>query len=103
MKGYQFPYGYGPADDGLGPCRRASVLMFVLGALGVLLGACLAGVVPAIPWERMFQQQGMTLPEGQSLESFQREAVISGVVFLVVAILYVVLGVMVRRANKGAA
>jgi hypothetical protein len=102
--GYSGGYGgYDAAQQLLGPCRRASVLIFVLAGLGALAGFCLAAVFPALPLEQAMQQQGLTLPPGQTLDSFRHAAMVTGVVIVVVSVVYIVLGVLVRRASKGAA
>jgi hypothetical protein len=97
--------GYYYADDPYGeylrPARRASVLMFVLAALAVLLGTCaLAGLV-VYSNPQLMQQYRDQFPNRPVPTS--GEMLFAGVFFWISAVVLVVLGVWVRRGGRAAA
>jgi hypothetical protein len=84
------------------PARRASTLMFVLGALGVIAGLGCLGMRAVVPWNNL-------PPElARSVEQFETQTHISPSAFIAVAalmvgipsLLLIVLGFFVRRASK---
>jgi hypothetical protein len=89
--------------DPLAPARRASVMMFVLGALSLLMGACSAGVGAMIP--QMLQQPDFAAALAQNPEIspqlLQTRCVGFGILSLVFGMALIVLGVFVRRGGPG--
>lgn len=101
-----YPAGYDPMSAYLGPARRAGVLMFVLGGLGMACGVCLGISALITPIESMISASGMNVPElppGMSIGQLMRIAyVVMAVGLLIQSILMIVLGVFVRRGSVGA-
>jgi hypothetical protein len=106
------PYspGFGntpPGPDPLGPARRAAILLFVLGAFGMLLGLCFGPMVWVLPIDQAFAQSGVrppeNLPSGVTLLQTLRIAytVVLVVMFLAGA-MFTLLGFFVRRGSRRA-
>jgi hypothetical protein len=97
------PYGPNP----LALARRAAILLFVLGALGMLLGLCIGPMVWVVPMDQVLAQSGMrqpeNLPQGVSMEQIMRitYTVVAVILFITGAVL-AFLGIFVRRGNRGA-
>jgi hypothetical protein len=100
-------YGYGVPDDLLAPARRAGVLMIILGALTIVIGLCMgffSAMLPTMldqmqPEQReMFDQMQQQLPPPFTLS---RVFMIMAVTMLVVGLLYIILGLLVRRGGLG--
>lgn len=101
-------HGYGGplpgSATGNPAAKRASILMIVLGVLMLLMGGCFAGLGKVlrqidIPAEQkaQFEQLQAQLPPGMSLETV---FLIYGIAILVVAVVYVVLGILVRGGGR---
>jgi len=98
-------YYYSPAPDPLAPARRASILMFILGALSLCCGLCLGGI--AALWDTMAQQNQQALqPLEQELSRMHLSAAVAFGIMAAIAVLpgliYIVLGFFVRRGSMGA-
>lgn len=107
------PPGYSPQPgyvDPLAPARRAAVMCWVLGGLGVLCGLCLNGVAFLAPPEAMVQELRARLsPEQlQQLGNMDLATVVRvtyaviGVVALLVSLVLLIVGGFVRRGGRGA-
>jgi hypothetical protein len=97
---------YQPGPDLLAPARRASMLMFVMGALLGLGAVCCIGggyMLPRFMTEQPELFSKMQLPPGATTERLQREAIISGIMSFVFCVAMVVLGIFVRRGGTGSA
>jgi hypothetical protein len=103
--GGQSPYGYAqdPAAQALAPCRRAAVLMFVLGGLLLLIGGCMAAAVNIPGVEEQIAKQPGALPPGKTFAETRSEFSIVGGTMLGIAVLELALGGFVRRGSRGAA
>jgi hypothetical protein len=86
----------------LGPSRRASVLMFVLGGLLLLMGGCAAAFFSLPDLEERMARQGSALPPGITFDDMRRGAMVGGAILGTVGVLQIVLGVFVRRASRAA-
>lgn len=110
------PYGYGyypqnPVDQLLAPARRASVIMFVIGALMLVCGLGIGAMGAMISSMDLSQLP----PESQAvLNQFEQQMAGSGftlsgvltavaVVITVLSIAMIVVGVFVRKGGMGAA
>jgi hypothetical protein len=108
--GYNFdyyqPYGQ-PTGDPLGPARRAGMLMYVLGGLLAVVGACNGVSSLATSPQQILQQQAEFMPAGQqsplSPEATRTMAVVFAVLTLGLGIGLILLGTWVRRGSLGAA
>lgn len=100
-QGYPGYYYQDPLSAGLAPCRRAGILMIVVGVLALLAGGCLVAAFNSVPLEQVLAQQGMTLPPGATVEQLRREVTGWGTAVGVVGILFVVLAFFVRRGSRG--
>lgn len=105
--GYQSPQ---PAYyDGLAPARRAAVLCWVLGGLGLCCGACMSVVAFLAPMDKIAAQgQSVLSPEQQqalgNIDLAQMLKVLyasMGIAAIVISILLLILGVFVRRGSRG--
>lgn len=94
---------YRPAANPLGPARRASVLMFVLGGLGLMCGAFITFGGLVLTPEMIAQS-----PNSAQFHEFEtqfsgisiRAAVIAmGILFLLPSILYAIMGFFVRSGK----
>lgn len=102
--GYDFNY-YQPQRDLLAPAKRASTLLFILGALIVLPSFCCAGMglaLPAIMADQPAAFADLTASQ-MTPEFIQRTFVIAGVIGLFAGMMMIVLGRFVRRGSMGAA
>jgi hypothetical protein len=106
------PPGYSPGShplvaapmDPLGPARRASTLMYVLGALGIACGLCV-GAVFRMPLEQMAAQQGRALPQlpqGVTYAQLAGVATVFGVIAVVVSLVLLIVATYVRRGSSTA-
>lgn len=102
---YGLPQAYAPygSPDPLRPARAASILMFIIGGFFLLCGACftLGSFVPfdQLPpeqTEQLGQLQEQVSALGVSLKQF---FIIAGIMLLVPAVIYVVLGALIRRGR----
>jgi hypothetical protein len=100
----QFPNYYSPAGpDPRGPARRASILMFVLGALGLLCGVGM-GLMAAV----VTPQQFAATPQAAKIQQIEVQLgmpiqQLLGIVAAAVgipALLFVILGFFVFRGGK---
>jgi hypothetical protein len=106
--------GYAPpVPDLMAPARKASVAMFILAGLCIMMGVC-SGLAVAVPKEQlklMIDAQQlkknmppMQLPAGWELEDiFHVMYAVVAIAGVVLGIIVLALGVLVRRANKVAA
>ncbi|MGE5611731.1 MAG: hypothetical protein ACM359_20965 [Bacillota bacterium] len=116
MSQYPYPSPYQPPNPSYGsylyaweeyhelvlPARRASTLMFILGALGVIAGLSCLGMRAIVPWNNL-------PPElARSFEQFEAQTHMSPATFIagaaltvgVPSLLLIVLGFFVRRASR---
>ena len=114
---YQLPqgplgYAYPPSGfpDPLAPARRASVMLFILAAIGGLCGL-FSSLVWVVPLDQMLdqmkarisQQQLNQLPAGMDLVTFVRALFTAmAVIGLLLSIGMLVSGIFVRRGSRGA-
>jgi hypothetical protein len=103
---YQVPgQQWSPLEHLLAPAKRAGALMIVLGVIGILCGACF-GVV-GLNWNQLMQNPSM--PQQQRQVIAQAESQLGGslgpwmvgvaVVVVVVAVSYIVLGIVALRGG----
>src|SRR5262245_46932126 len=104
---YPAPYTNELSLRYLAPARRASVLMFVIGGLGICCGVCCGLVGQIAPVAQIIQHSGIDLSQldqaGISPTTFVR--IIYGVMAggtLVVSILFITLATFVRRGSTAA-
>ena len=102
--GYQG--GYQPiAGDPMAPARHSSTLMIILGILVLLLGACMGIVGAMLPtvMDKMPPEQTKLLQDIEASTHLSARALFIGLaVFLaVLAIMYIVVGIFVRRGGLG--
>lgn len=108
------PMGYAPAPGWNSPllaaALRAAVMMWVLGALGLLFGFCMTTVALVAPLDMLMKQARQSIPQAQSLHLSDSELVHllkllylgMGVVLLAGSIVLLILGFFVRRGKRGA-
>ena len=102
-----FPGGFDPYNPGpLLPARRASVLLYVLGALGILSAACCIGsgvMLPRMLADKpdMFRELQQQMP-GVTTEFIRTALFIFGALTLLAAMGMIVLAPFVRQGSKGA-
>lgn len=114
MSQYPFPYSpppsgtehlqyYSPPADPLGPAKRASILMFILGGMFMACGTCALGLV-ALPWDQVPPEQMQALDQLEIQLGIPAKTafIILGVIALTPGILFLSLGFFVRRGGKGA-
>jgi hypothetical protein len=99
-------YAGSQEPDPLAPARRASVLMWVLGGLMMLLGVCNVVTAFASPMEEVLHRQEAMMPSGQTppltAEQFRIATIaMAGVIFVIGAIV-LTLGSGVRAGRSGA-
>src|SRR5262249_13597157 len=94
--------GYSSFDDGLGPARTAGVMLFVLGGLGILMSMCLVGGGAMI--QQVIQSQPNIRQQMGGLEPDVLRIVmlVLGGAGVLVSIVYIVLGVFVRKGSLAA-
>ena len=104
-------YPPGPPRDPLAPARRASVMLFILGGLGLACGLCIGIAAWMVPAEALVEQlrSGPTanqlnqLPPGWTAEGLARAAyTVAAVLILVSGMTFAILGLLVRRGGRGA-
>src|SRR5258708_39615298 len=101
-----YPPGYGQPmyPDWLAPARRASLLMIVLGIVGLMCGLCL-GVVAFAPLERMAAEQGKALPQlppGVTYQLVRQSATLMAFIAVPMGIAQLVTAAFIRRGGAGA-
>ncbi|HWP39778.1 MAG TPA: hypothetical protein VNL70_02545 [Tepidisphaeraceae bacterium] len=101
-----YAYGFDPAEPLLAPARRASILMYVISALGMLCGLCVGAVGLLAPLERLVADSGL---QSTATELGLPAERLLKIVYLAVALLTLgwsvglaVLGPFVRRGSLGA-
>ena len=98
-------YYSGGGGDPRGPYRRAGVLLILLGAMGLLLGLCVTASLAMVPFDQVIAQSGMP-PEALNGASPQTLKIVALTAFGLIALaglVFVLLGVFVFRASRGAA
>jgi hypothetical protein len=102
--GYDFNY-YQPMQDPLAPAKKASIMLYVLGALVLLPSMCCGLVGLSIP--TMIAQQPAAFSElsasGMTPQAMQTVLIVGGVVGLLIAVAMIVLGRFVRRGSAAPA
>ena len=99
--GYDFNY-YQPPDV-LGPARRASVIMFVVGGLLALGGLCCGAVGAVVPLDQvMSQNPALAGRPGVTPELMKVAVIVMGVLALLFGVALLVLGYFVRGGGMGA-
>ena len=99
--------GYDPYNPGpLAPARRASILLYVLGAIGMLSAVCCIGsgaMLPRMLAEKpdMFRELQQQVP-GATPEFIRMVLFVFGGMTVIMAIAMVVLAPFVRQGSKGA-
>ena len=100
----QFDYYYQQQPDYLGPARKAATLLFVLGAFSIIGSFCCIGASFSV--QRLMQMpefsQKMSEVPGMTAEMLRAVTLIAGVGSLIFGVLYIILGVFVRRGSKAA-
>jgi hypothetical protein len=105
----QPPIGYQPyaptTGDPMAPARYASILMIVLGILMLLLGGCMGIVGAMLPTilDKMPPEQVRVMQDLEANTHLSATALFVGLaIFLgVIALMYIVVGVFVRRGGLG--
>jgi hypothetical protein len=103
-----FPMNYAAPHaawgDPLRPAKRAALIMFILGGLGLLCGVCL-GIVAVVPIQQMAAQQGQALPPlppGVTWDLMQQTMGVFAVVAVIGSVLQMVVAFFVRRGGAAA-
>jgi len=101
-----YAYGYDPAEPLLAPARRASVLIYVIAAVGMICGLCVGAVGLLGPLQRLAAESGLQsaaaelgLPAEQLLKIVYLAI---AVLTMIWSLLLAVLGPFVRRGGLGA-
>jgi hypothetical protein len=97
-------FGFDPAAGLLAPARRAAILMFVLGGLGVACGVCTGAFAAMGPIDQIIQRAKIQFPSNMDVPPEQLFRIIIGtiaVISLLQAIVMIILGVFVRRGGIG--
>jgi hypothetical protein len=104
---YQTPHApmqhYASPIDPLGASKRASLLLFILGPLGLLLGACLFSMpllIKAAPGPQADQLRDKVMQSTHMPAETIFPAM--GAIFVVPALLMLIFAFFVRRGNRGA-
>jgi hypothetical protein len=109
MSQYPFPYtppnvspSYGAPANLLGPAKRASIMMFILGPLLMACGGCvlsLPALIKVLPPENsrqmMEQMQNSHIPEAM----FIPVVIVSGILLLLPGLTLTILGFFVRKGG----
>lgn len=102
----QFDYYQPHGSDLLAPARRAAILMFVLGGLLAVLGACNSISALVINPTEAFEKQSQLLNDPQAFQmspkTFRVMTVTFGIGMLVLGVLMIIFGAVVRRGSTGA-
>jgi hypothetical protein len=107
------PLGYQPQPgyfDPLAPAKRAAVMCWVLGALGLLCGLCLNGIAFLAPLDTLVEEARKNIPPEQlkalgNMDLAQLVKIVyagMGIVTLLIAIVLLIVGGFVRRGGRGA-
>jgi hypothetical protein len=100
-------YAYAQYDAYFAPARRAGLLMFILGGIGMTCALCMGIVAAVAPMERLIAESGVALPSasetGVSPETLMRlgYGIIAGGALLF-SLLILILAVFVRRGSAAA-
>lgn len=102
------PGGYPP--DLLAPARRAAIMCWVLGGLGLLCGVCVTGVAFLAPLDSIEPQIRASVPPERLqalgnidlIKFFRIVYGVTGIIAFLLSALLVGLGAFVRRGGKGA-
>ena len=95
------PSAYGPdSSEALAPARRASVMLWILGGLGILCGVCITGTVWAVPTDELLKrfQQSLTAEQRNQLGNMDLVLVARVLITVVCALGIVLAGVMLGTA-----
>ena len=98
------PMGYGYYEDPLLPARRASVMLFVVGALTMLLGTCAGLMLITLP-ELMKNPEftaNLNNTPGLTLDTLKEALQYSVAIGLALGLLMILLGVFTRRGSMPA-
>jgi hypothetical protein len=94
--GYNFDY-YQPGQDPRAPARRASVMMFVIGALLALSGLCCGAMATVVPMDEIIAQNPMlSSTPGVTAEMMKVGMIVVGVLGLLFGVVMLILGYFVR-------
>lgn len=99
-----------PGPDALGPARRASVMLWILGGLGIMCGLCIAGSVWMVPADKIIErlQATMTAEQRSQMQNVDLVKVIRIGATFVCVVEVIFAGVMlataayVRRGSRAA-
>jgi hypothetical protein len=101
----QQTFGYYPMPQGdpLAPAKRASILMFVLGALVLLGGTCIGAMSAAMRSVNFPPEQKQQMDQWEQMAGMpvERLFLVIGVFLLAMGVVLVVLGFFVRRGGLG--
>ena len=95
-----FNYYSPPQSDLSAPARRASIVLWVVGALFLTCGLC-AGLVLVVPTDQLMAQMGNNAPPGMAPDQIVHQALLAAVILGVVALFLITLGFFVRRGGQG--
>jgi hypothetical protein len=103
------PYRQPPGGDGRAAAKRASTMMFVLGGLMALFGACglaQSFTVSTSEFQAMMEQQQKVMPAGQqmpfSMETARTVGAVMQGLILFAGVVLIACGAGVRRGGRGA-
>ncbi len=93
-----------PYADPLGPAKRASIVMFILGALLLLCGLCFTGVgmVPMDQWPPESIQRFQEIEQKLQGVSVKALLITMGMAGVIPGFLFIILGFFVRGGGMGA-
>jgi hypothetical protein len=107
------PLGYAPQQpgfaDSLAPARRAAIMCWVLGGLGLLCGLCLNGVAFLAPLDTLADEFRRSVPPEQLkalgnidlTQALKIGYALIGIVTLLISIVLLILGGFIRRGGRG--
>jgi Na+-driven multidrug efflux pump len=97
-------YGTDPYDELLAPARRASTLMYVLGAFFVLSAFACGGFVFSVPWSDVVAQQPEFFAQHPSMtpELARIQLLIIAAVSVIIGIVFLVVAYTTRSGGMGA-
>lgn len=100
-----YMYAWGQYQGWLAPFHRASMLMFVLGGLGLACGLCLGISDLVIPWKNLPQEFQSAFAEIEAKYGAPASTLLAGMALVsgIPSLLMIVLGIFVRRGSTGAA
>lgn len=107
--GPQQPYGYDPyagyqqLGDVLAPARRASIMMFIAGAILLLCGIACSGIGLIVPWDELLAEQPQLQSElsGISTDLIKGSFIGMSVAGFLFGVGMIVVGFFVRRGTTG--